>query len=171
MTKHSNTLAAAAAVALGPTLAAGATPADQAAIATRVEAVAALVDIHAFDPLEALFSETLQVGYPSLFGGEIETLAASELMSRWAGLAPGFDRTRHAIRGIRVDIEGDRASAGAAVVGTHWLDGESWVVAGRYAYEFERQAGEWRITSMTLIATEETGDRALVERAAARAAG
>ncbi len=167
MTASLNTLAAGLA-ALGLTSAAGATPADQAEIATRVEAVAVLVDLHAFAPLERLFADELRLDYTSLFGGEPETLAASELMARWAGLAPGFDATRHAISDIRVDINGDEARAGAAVVGTHWLDGDTWVVSGRYAYEFARRDGEWRITAMTLIATEETGDRALVERAAAR---
>ena len=149
---------------------AGATPADRAAIETRVEAVAVLVDLHTFDRLEPLFADELRLDYTSLFGGEAEVLAASDLMSRWAGLVPGFDQTRHAISDITVEINGDDATATASVVGTHWLEGQIWEVSGQYAYRFALQNGDWRITEMTLTATEENGDRSLVERAAARAA-
>jgi hypothetical protein len=146
-----------------------ASAADRAAIETRVEAVALLVDLQAFEPLEALFAKEVVLDYTSLFGGEVETLAATELMARWAGLLPGFDRTRHAIGEVTVEIDGDQAKAGADVIGTHWLDGEIWGVSGRYAYRFSRIEGEWRITAMTLIATGEAGDRGLIDKAMARA--
>ena len=149
----------------------GATPIDEAAIATCVEAVAVLVDLQAFDQLETLFAKKVRVDYTSLFGGGVERLDASELMARWAGLLPGFDATRHAISDIRVAIDGDSANARAAVTGTHWLEGETWVVSGLYVYEFARRGRPWRITSMTLHATEETGDRGLADRAAARVSG
>ena len=148
-----------------------ATSVDEAAIATCVEAVAVLVDLQAFDRLETLFAKEVRVDYTSLFGGGVERLGAPELMARWAGLLPGFDATRHAISDIRVEIDGDSASARAAVTGTHWLEGESWVVSGLYVYEFARRGRWWRITSMTLHATEETGDRGLADRAAARVSG
>jgi len=142
---------------------------DRAAIETRVEAVALLVDLQAFEPLEALFAKEVVLDYTSLFGGEVETLPATELMARWAGLLPGFDRTRHAIGKVTVEIDGDQANAGADVIGTHWLDGEVWQVSGRYAYRLTRIEGEWRITAMTLLATGEAGDRGLIEKAMARA--
>jgi hypothetical protein len=142
---------------------------DRAAIKTRVEAVAVLVDLQVFEPLEALFANEVVLDYTSLFGGEVETVSAAELMARWAGLLPGFDRTRHAISKVTVDLDGDQAEAGAEVVGTHWLDGEVWEVSGRYAYRFARIEGDWRITAMTLIAIGEAGDRGLIEEALARA--
>lgn len=163
------TLAAGAALTLSAQAAVPQT--DIAAIETRIEAVAVLVDLNAYDRLETLFADELVVDYSSLFGGEAETLAASELMARWAGLVPGFDRTRHAISDIEVELHGDWANATAAVTGTHWLDGETWTVSGRYVYRFNRIDGDWRVTEMTLLATDEQGDRALTERAAARAAG
>ena len=107
--------------------------------------------LHAFDQLETLFADTVQVDYTSLFGGEAETLAASDLMARWAGLVPGFDITRHAISDTQVECQGDASSATAAVIATHWLDGETWAVSGRYVYRLAMQGGEWRITAMTLI--------------------
>ena len=157
---------------LGMAAALAATPAtDVAAIETRVEAVAVLVDLNGFDRLEALFADELVVDYSSLFGGEAETLAASELMARWAGLVPGFDRTRHVISDIEVELAGDTADASAAVTATHWLNGETWIVSGRYHYRLERIDSDWRISAMTLETTGEEGDRGLTEVAAARLNG
>lgn len=144
---------------------------DRAAIETRVEAVAVLVDLMAFGPLKALFAERLEVDYSSLFGGEPELLSAADLMARWSGLAPGFDATRHALSDIMVELDGDEARSSAAVTATHWLESAIWRVSGRYVFRFARIDGGWRITAMAFLLRQEDGDRGLIDQALARMAG
>ncbi|TWG89440.1 hypothetical protein L598_008100000060 [Mesorhizobium sp. J18] len=43
----------------------------------------------------------------------------------------------------------------------------TWMVAGEYAYRFKKIGGDWRVTELTFRLEDETGDRGLVERAAA----
>ena len=143
---------------------------DLAAIETRIEAVAVLVDLNANDRLEMLFAEEVRLDYTSLFGGAPETITGSELMDRWSSLVPGFDLTRHAISDIEVELHGHTANASASVTGTHWLEGDIWAVSGRYDYELIRLEGEWKVTALTLTATSERGDRSLIGRALARIA-
>ena len=67
-------------------------------------------------------------------------------------------------------IEGDRATATADVIADHYLDANYWQVVGQYEYRLVKQADEWLITDMTFILLSETGDRAIVNLAAERAA-
>jgi hypothetical protein len=43
------------------------------------------------------------------------------------------------------------------------------VLIGHYVYELVKVAGEWKVQSLTMDWTHETGDRGLVARAAERA--
>ena len=70
-----------------------------------------------------------------------------------------------------VEIEGDGARAAAHVIGTHVLDGDPgspWVVGGTYRFGLRQLTGRWRIVALTLDTRWQTGDGALLQRAAAR---
>ncbi|HYC01905.1 MAG TPA: nuclear transport factor 2 family protein [Azospirillaceae bacterium] len=145
---------------------------DAAAIETVVESVATLADRHEFEALERLYAPEVRVDYSSLTGGQPEVKSAAALMTQWAGVLPGFDRTRHALDKVRVTVEGDTARATAEVVADHWIGELHWQVSGRYEYGLVRDGRDWRIASHSLTVTGERGTRAVFAPAAeaARAA-
>ncbi|MEJ3657413.1 nuclear transport factor 2 family protein [Actinomycetes bacterium KLBMP 9759] len=56
--------------------------------------------LHAVDALDwatarATFADTVRVDYTELAGGEIEDVAADELIGRWQSVFPGFEATQH----------------------------------------------------------------------------
>lgn len=92
-------------------------------------------------------------------------------MASWRGIVPGFDATWHALSVVSATVEGDVATAAAAVDGRHWIGERLWRPIGRYHWELARLDGAWKVARMTFAMTEEIGDRALAEEAMARARG
>lgn len=136
-----------------------ATPEDEATIKTIVESVGLFADRHEFDALEKLYADEFMLDYSSLSGAPADVKSPQALMTEWASVLPGFDRTRHALSDVTVTIDGDQATATADVEAGHWVDGVYWQVDGHYDYQFERQAGSWKITSMTFSLENELGSR------------
>jgi len=155
-------------VAAQPTVATTISP-DQAAITTIVESVATFADRRDFDALEALYAPEIRLDYTSLSGGEPEVVSPHALMTRWAGVLPGFDRTRHAISNVRVSVQGGQATATAHVIADHWLGTQHWQVNGDYEYRLARDGRDWRITAHKLTVTGEQGSRDIFGPAAERA--
>lgn len=136
---------------------------DVAAIETIVESVGNLADRSEFEALEKLFDDEVLIDYSSLNGTPAEVKSPQALMTEWASALPGFDRTRHDLSDIDVDVNGRLATATANVVADHWVDGQHWQVSGRYNYTFERHGSAeesvWKVTAMTLTVTGEEGSR------------
>ena len=151
---------------LSTTTAAVAGTPDEAAIKTAVESVATLADSRNFESLEKLYAGRVRVDYTSAFGGEVEVKTPQALMTAWAGLLPGFDRTRHAISNVQVKVDGSMAAASAEVTADHWIAGRHWQVTGSYDYSFTNIGGEWRITAMTFHLKNEAGTREVLGHAA-----
>ncbi|MCG8440210.1 MAG: nuclear transport factor 2 family protein [Caulobacterales bacterium] len=144
---------------------------DEAAVKTVVESVATLADRGEFDALAALYADEFMLDYSSLTGQPAELMSPRGLMLEWAGVLPGFDRTRHDLSAVTAEIDGARAIAGADVIAGHWIDGAYWEVSGSYDYALEKSAeGDWRITSMTFNLENETGSRDVFGPAMERAA-
>ena len=139
---------------------------DEASITTLVESVGTLADTGNFAALEKLYAPEIALDYSSLSGGEPETVSNVELMTRWASVLPGFDRTRHQIADIDVSLGGDTASATATVVADHWIEDQHWQVSGTYSYGFERSDDGWIITSHRFDVTDEKGSRDIFQPAA-----
>ena len=135
------------------------TDSEIAAVTTIVESVGALADRGEFNALGRLFADELMLDYSSLNGQPAQPKKSQELMAEWAGVLPGFDRTRHALSNIDVDISGDSATARAEVVASHWIGDGFWQVDGHYDYELAKADGQWTITSMTFTLEDERGSR------------
>ena len=133
--------------------------ANIAAIATIVESVGALADRNEFDALSRLYADEFTLDYSSLNGQPATQKKPLELMAEWASVLPGFDRTRHALSNVAVELDGDNATATADVVASHWVDGGFWQVSGRYDYALEKFDAAWKITSMTFTLQDEKGSR------------
>ncbi|MEM8696326.1 MAG: nuclear transport factor 2 family protein [Pseudomonadota bacterium] len=140
--------------------------ADEAAIRTIVEGVALYADRGEFDRLETLFAPEVRVDYSSLSGEPVSRRAASALLTDWAELLPGFDRTHHAISNIAVTLSAAEAEATADISATHWIGTDVWQVDGRYDYRLTRDGDDWRIVAMTFTLIGEAGSRAVTARAA-----
>ena len=142
-----------------------AAPEDEATITTIVESVGVFADQHEFEALEKLYADEFLLDYSSLSGMPAEVKSPQALMTEWASVLPGFDRTRHALSDVVVIIKGDQATATANVEAGHWIDGAYWQVDGYYDYQLERQSGMWKITSMTFLLEEESGFRGVFGQA------
>jgi ketosteroid isomerase-like protein len=136
-----------------------ASTADEAAVKTVVESVATLADRSEFEALERLFADEILVDYSSLSGQPADVKSPRALMTEWAGILPGFDRTRHDLSDISATIDGARATAIADVVAGHWIAGDYWQVDGHYDYELVRDGNGWKITAITFNLEGETGSR------------
>ncbi|MBL0924004.1 MAG: nuclear transport factor 2 family protein [Sphingomonadaceae bacterium] len=134
-------------------------PAEEAAIKTVIEGVALLADRGEFDALERLYAPEVRIDYTSLAGGEPQVKSNVALMTEWASMLPGFDRTRHAISNIRVTVNGVKATATADVVADHWVKGLFWQVSGRYDYGLVKDGRDWKISFHKLTVTGEQGTR------------
>lgn len=168
MTRTFGAFAMALAISTSPP--ADATPADEAAVKTIVESVAVLADRSEFEALERLYADEVLVDYSSLNGQPAELKSPQALMTDWAGVLPGFDRTRHDLGGVEAIIDGDTAAARADVSAGHWIGEAYWQVDGQYAYELVRAPHGWKITSMTFTLEDETGSRDVFGPAIAAAA-
>ncbi len=144
---------------------------DRLAINRVVTAIAAGADRHDWDRVRGAFAQTVTTDYTSLFGGEPVTQPADALVEQWSKFLPGFEATQHLVTNISIDkISPDKARAEADFQATHRIESDLWVLGGRYQYELTRFGVGWRVTSLTMIALWETGDRAgLIARAGKRA--
>ena len=142
---------------------------DSARVISTVSSIPLAVDLARYDLAEAAFAPSIVIDYTSLWGGAPQRMTPAELMAAWRGLVPGFDATRHELKDVRAEIDGDRATATAFVDGRHWIEGRLWRPIGVYRWTLERQGGAWKVTTMTFAMTHEIGDRGLVALATERA--
>ena len=152
-------------------LAAAPAAADQLEITRTLTDIAAGADRHDWVRVRAGFADEVTTDYTSLWGGEPVTQPADALVATWSGFLPGFDVTHHMVTNHSVTPTGEgTAEAEADFTATHRIEDDLWVLGGRYAYTLKKSADRWVVTSMTMTALWETGDRVLVVRAGERAA-
>ena len=135
---------------------------DHAAVATIVESVGTFADRGEFDALARLFADEFILDYSSLNGQPATKRKPLDLMAEWAGILPGFDRTRHALSEIVVDVSDTNATARANVVASHWIGDGFWQVYGHYDYKLAKTEDRWAITSMMFALENESGSRDVV---------
>lgn len=133
------------------------------------------VDMLDWSGVRAVLDNTVRLDYTSLFGGEVETLSADEVITRWQSLLPGFDATQHLTGPIVVDDYDDtHAHCTTTLRGYHhWVDGEeraTWMVAGTYDVHLRFTDGRWAVSAITLHALYQEGEQTLIERATERVA-
>ncbi len=152
------------------TLCCGVALAGQAEISRTITDIAAGADRHDWSRVRGAFAETVTTDYTSLWGGDPVTQPADDLVAGWSSFLPGFDTTHHMVTNHTVtSMDGDNAAAEADFTATHRIDDGLWTLGGRYTYELERKEDRWVVTSMTMTALWENGDRGLVGIAGERA--
>jgi hypothetical protein len=142
------------------------------AVADVLARFAMAVDEHDWDAVAAHLADTVRRDYSSLTGAAPDEIAGRDLAAEWAGALAGLDAHQHLLGLPVIEADGDAARAAAHVIGTHVLAGDPgspWVVGGTYRFELRRAGGGWRIAALTLDTRWQTGDGALLQRAAAQA--
>lgn len=147
------------------------TVADRLEIMEAVSNLGLLVDQRAWESLQALFTDSVEVDYTSLNGGEPITVSPSELIAGWRQNLDHLDATQHLIANHIVIINKTQATCSANVQGTHVLanhtGGPIWTVGGRYYIGLRRNADRWRISALTLSVQWATGNQHIMAIAAA----
>ncbi len=135
-----------------------------------ITSIAAGADRHDWDRVRAAFADEVTLDYTSLWGGGPATQTADDVIAGWSGFLPGFDVTHHMVTNRTITtLDAAYATAEADFTATHRINADLWVLGGRYAYELILQDGDWKVSSLTMTALWETGDRGLVGIAAERA--
>jgi hypothetical protein len=142
---------------------------DTARVITIVASIPLAVDLANYALAERAFAPKVVVDHTSLWGGTPNTITPGELMDAWRGIVPGFDATWHELGPVSAQVQGDRATATAAVDGRHWIGQAVWRPIGNYEWELEKRDGRWQVTRMAFLMTREIGDRGLAARAIERA--
>lgn len=156
---------------LAAALSAGAAFADPVEISRSITDIAAGTDRQDWARVRGAFAETVTTDYTSLWGGDPVTQPVDELVAGWAGFLPGFEITHHMVTNHTVTSQTDTvATAEADFTATHRIDETLWVLGGRYSYMLEKIDSRWLVTSLTMTALWETGDRGLVAIASERVA-
>ncbi len=143
---------------------------DEAIIRSNIQSFSAMADQGAFEYLGRLFAPQVTVDYTSLFGGEAAPVDRADLVKQWAAFLPGFDATYHDLSNLKVNLDGDSATATVDITASHWLGDEGfWAVSGNYEFTLQKSSDDWVITSVTLNSQSESGSRDILGVAPAKA--
>ena len=158
------------AIAAATALFSGVAMANPVEITRSITDIAAGADRHDWSRVRGAFAEQVTADYTSLWGGEPAKQASEDLVNSWAAFLPGFDSTHHMVTNHTISSMTDAsATAEADFTATHRIDDKLWTLGGRYTYELERSGERWVVTSLTMTALWETGERGLVGIAGNRA--
>lgn len=128
----------------------------------------AALDSRDFEAVRRRLTGVVAVDASGIWGDPPVTVEAEALIQGWRAVIVGLDAIRHDLGPCRVAVGGDRAEIACPVEVRHYLDGECWRVAGEYRIGLTRVA-DWRVSALTYLPAEETGERRLVEDARRRA--
>lgn len=146
-------------------------PHDADAVRAAIARVSHHIDRRRWPELRALFADPVVVDYTSLFGGEIATRSADDLIAGWRATLAPVPITQHLLGPIDVVIRGDSAVAECHVRGYHvrrgLRGGDEWMVAGHYVFELGKAGASWLIRKLTLETSYQTGNLELLAQAAA----
>lgn len=127
---------------------------DRANIIETVNSYGMGVDTRNFEWFRSLFTDTVEVDYTDMLGGEPYTITADELVKNWEALLTSFESTQHIIANHVVNIDGDTATTHAHFQAHHILinrkGGTSWTVAGYYVHKLVRTEEGWKINYVQL---------------------
>jgi len=121
-------------------------------------------DQREWDRLIDVFTDTVEVDYTSLNGGDPATIAAEVLIAGWKAGLGGLDATQHHISNHLVADTGDgTVEVTAQFIATHRFANPHgdplWTLGGHYLFRLARVDGKWRIAAVTMTATWATGNQ------------
>ncbi len=142
----------------------GATTADELALLHLIARLAHAIDDRDEAAYRNCFAPALEQWREGKNDGWEEITAVDYARNSVASVA-GLDWTHHQVMSPIVTVDGDRASACTDIVVLAHALGETVTIGGRYALEFARLGGEWRVTRRRRITRYVLGDPTVIARA------
>ena len=140
------------------------------AIRNVVTRIAHAIDRRQWLGLRALYGDTVQTDYTSLFGGEVQQQTGDDLIEAWRRMLEPLNATQHLVGPIDVQLQQKHAVAECHVRGYHVLEGAAggaeWMVAGHWVIGLTEIGGSWKVTTMTLQTFYQMGNKDLLQVAA-----
>lgn len=141
---------------------------DQAEMTRIADAIDAGVDAKDWDITRSYFTDTIDVDFTSLVGGEPATIAADGLIAGWSSNLTETKESFHLRGNHRITFH-DADNATMLSHGYAWNRMEAgaldenggdplWEVWGTYQHGFTRTNEGWKVNSMTFTATAERGN-------------
>lgn len=118
---------------------------DRIAIQDVVSSISLHSDLREYSEVYQYYSDDAVMDYAALLGEGNGKLPVREQRERIMEFFPGFDTTHHQASNFQITIEGDNATSRSQVRATHWLDGDSWTVAGTYYHKLRRTENGWKV--------------------------
>jgi ketosteroid isomerase-like protein len=144
---------------------------DRLAILDLIGRLALLLDARDWNALEHLFTDTVYNDRTSLTGGEPVSVSAAEFVDGWRQTLQHLNAVHHLITSHVISLDGDTATCGANMQGTHVFanasGGPVWTVGGRYDYRLKRTPDGWRIAGLTFTVQWATGNESVIAHAIA----
>ena len=116
--------------------------ADRQAVADLIDRLGLWLDEKRFAEARTILTEDVRVQTPGGTAAGIERVSAQAARNH-------RERTQHVISNVRVDVDGDRAGAGANLIVTFAdTDGTVRAHGERYAFDAVRGPDGWRLASI-----------------------
>jgi ketosteroid isomerase-like protein len=138
---------------------AASSPSDRAGIIDAAVAYATAVDTRDWALFASLFTPDAVWEYPA---GHERRTGPDDIVARVRPSIEGLDATQHFVTNHVVTITGGTARHACYYLAQHLRGGERFLAAGRYADEFRRHEGGWRIAARVLISTWADGNPAVL---------
>jgi hypothetical protein len=139
---------------------------DRETVRNAVAGVSHFIDQKRWRELRALYADSVQTDYTSLFGGEVQDQRGDALVEGWSRLLAPIV-TQHLLGPISVELNGASATARCHVRGYHRAKGaaggDEWMAAGHYVFQFGKEGATWKIRAMKLEMLYQTGNTKLLE--------
>jgi hypothetical protein len=141
---------------------------DRAALIELLSRYATIPDAKNWDGVFDVFADSVLFDFESLGGAPASELSPEEILEWIKPGFTGFLATHHSITNHRIAIDGDYASIRAHIRAEHWIDealaGDGptcWLVVGFYDDEAVRTPDGWRLSSVRLTVTYQSGGEVL----------
>ena len=114
--------------------------------------------------LRSIFTDEIDMEYSSV-GMKPGRFSADRWVRNAEVLFAGFGATQHTLTNHTVEIDGDNAHCVAYMRAEHFIEDapadNRWTIGGYYTVQLMRSADTWRIHTMGLYVTWQTGNRQL----------
>ena len=111
------------------------------------------------------FSYEVFLDYFSLSKKPGEKVKSAEIIKNWSDFLPGFQFTHHVITNFEINITGTNASAFCKGHALHYLPVETgedtWTTVVTYDFKLVKNAGQWKVNSMTFYLLYVCGNKNL----------
>ncbi len=148
-----------------------------AEVVNAMNRVGLMVDQRQWESLETeAFADRVHVDYTSLVGGDPQdNISPADLIAGWRAALGPLKSTQHLVGSHRVTFDdAGEAMVFSTFIATHVAHqapgGTMWTLGGDYEHRLRRIEGQWRVTSIKMMAKWSTGNDALLQEVGGLAA-